>query len=133
VDTESAARRWAAVLHEAWAGGDAEPFLALYAAGASFRGPFGGPEAAEAHMRRSFAVGDGRPEVWVGEPVVLGDRAAVEWWAVLDGDGGATTFAATAWLRFDAEGRVVEENDYWQSAPGRFEPWAGWGRAQRQA
>jgi hypothetical protein len=130
VDTETAARRWATVLREAWTGGDVESFLRLYAPAAGFRGAFGGPEDAAAHMRRSFAVGDGRPEVWVGVPVVQGDRAAVEWWAVLGGDGGATTFAATAWLRFDPEGRVVEENDYWQSVTGRVEPWVGWGSAR---
>lgn len=127
METEAAARRWAHVLREAWTEGDVEAFLSLYTDGASFRGPFGEPEPAEAHMRRSFAVGDGEPQVWVGEPLVQGDWAAVEWWAILGLADGAITFAATAWLRFDRDGHVVEEHDYWQSAPGRVEPWAGWG------
>lgn len=60
--------------------------------------------------------------------MVDGDRAAVEWWAIIVDDGSALSFGATAWLRFDAEGLVVEEHDYWQSSAGRVEPWPGWGR-----
>jgi hypothetical protein len=31
-------------------------------------------------------------------------------------------------VRFDAEGRAVEQSDYWGSADGRTPPWDGWGR-----
>lgn len=128
MDVEAAARRWANVLREAWAAGDVEAFVALYADDALFRGPFGSPEPAIDHMRRALSHGEPGPVVWVGEPLIVGDRVAVEWWAIIVNDGETQSYAASAWLRFDADGAVIEEHDYWQSAPGRREPWPGWGR-----
>jgi hypothetical protein len=63
------------------------------------------------------------------EPAVVGDdRAAVEYWAVVrDGRGVETTIAGVALLRFDEDGRVVEERDYWNEAEGRHEPHGDWG------
>ncbi|MHB8470254.1 MAG: hypothetical protein ACYDCH_10935 [Gaiellaceae bacterium] len=63
----------------------------------------------------------------MGEPVVCGSWAAIEWWAVIVIEGEPKTFGGTAWLRFDADGLVVEERDYVHAAAGRFEPWPGWG------
>lgn len=64
---------------------------------------------------------EGDPEVWFGEPVVDGDRAAVEYWAILRLEGKEQTLAGTTLLRFDAEGRVVEHRDYWALEQGRRE------------
>jgi hypothetical protein len=127
MDVAVAARRWADVLRHAWTAGDFDAFVSLYAEDASFRGPFGEPERAADHMRRSLSLGEPGPDVWVGEPLVSGDRAAVEWWAIIVIDGQAESYAATAWLRFGDDGAVIEEHDYWQSAPGRREPWLNWG------
>ena len=126
MDIEAAARRWANVLREAWAARDIDRFGALYAEGTPFRGPFSEPESAVEHMRRAFELGDAAPDVWVGEPLVSGERASVEWWGIVTLDGEPHSFAGTAWLRFDNGGRVVEEHDYWQAASGRMEPWPGW-------
>jgi hypothetical protein len=128
MDAHAAAERWAAALRDTWARNDIDAFAELYADGTLFRGPLSPPEPAVEHMRVAFTTGAPEPDVWVGQPVVQGDRAAVEWWGVLVVDGEPHTFAGTAWLRFDEEGRVVEENDYWQSAARRVEPWADWGR-----
>jgi hypothetical protein len=55
-------------------------------------------------------------------PVVDGDRAAVDWWAVVTGaDGSVETLAGTSLLRFSDEGLVVEQRDVWASATGRVE------------
>ena len=49
-----------------------------------------------------------------GEPVVAGDRAAVDWWGVITAnDGSVETVAGTSLLRFGADGRVVEQRDAW--------------------
>jgi hypothetical protein len=128
VDVERAARRYAETLREAWTVRDVEPFTALFAGNAVFRGPFSEPESAAAHMREALLLGEGKAEVWVGEPLVGGDRAALEWWGVVDVDGTTYSFGGTAWVRFDQDGTVIEENDYWHSAPRRAEPWPGWGR-----
>jgi hypothetical protein len=128
MNVEAAALRWADTLRKAWPAGEIDAFVALYSERALFRGPFGDAELATEHMRRALVQGDPAPSVWVGEPLVVGDRAAVEWWAIITTDGEAKSFAATAWLRFDGDGAVLEEHDYWQAAPGHREPWSDWGR-----
>jgi hypothetical protein len=128
VDVETAAQRFAETLREGWRERNVESFTGLYAQGAVFRGPFGEPESAAEHMRDAFLTGEGEPEVWVGEPLIGGDRAAVEWWGIVPIDGVPHTFGGTAWVRFNDDGEVIEENDYWHSTPKRAEPWSGWGR-----
>jgi ketosteroid isomerase-like protein len=55
-----------------------------------------------------------------GEPVVDGRRAAVDWWAVITAtDGSVQSLAGTSLLRFDADGRVVEQRDAWAELDGR--------------
>ena len=73
---------------------------------------------------------EGDPEVWMGEPVVAGDRAAIEWWAVVTENGKEVSLAGTSIMRFGADGRAVEQTDYWGPADGRTPPWTGWGRAR---
>jgi hypothetical protein len=79
------------------------------------------------YVRQAFAEEE-RPRVWVGQPVVGGDRAAIEWWAAVTENGVEVTLAGTSVLRFDADGRVVEQRDTWNQAEGRREPPDGWGR-----
>ena len=57
-----------------------------------------------------------------GEPVVSGDRAAVEWWASWIEEGETITLAGVTMLRFDDDGKVVDQRDYWNQAEGRIEP-----------
>jgi hypothetical protein len=54
--------------------------------------------------------------------VVDGDRAAVDWWAVVTEKNGAVeTLAGTSLLRFSSDGLVTEQRDVWASAAGRVE------------
>jgi hypothetical protein len=71
----------------------------------------------------TWAFSDQRSaEVRFGEPIVERDRAAVDWWAVVEsGDGVVETLAGTSLLRFDATGRVVEQRDVWASVLGRVD------------
>ncbi len=58
----------------------------------------------------------------LANPVVAGDRAAVDWWAVLTAaDGSTESIAGTSLLRFDGEGQVLEQRDVWSTQPGRHE------------
>jgi hypothetical protein len=128
MDTVTAARRWADTLRRCWPSSDPEPFLDLYADGSVYRTvPGETEEDGREHMRRSLALGEPNPDVWVGEPVVAGDRAVVEWWAVITIEGADRSFAGSAWVRFDEAGLIVEEHDYWRQVEGRVEPWPGWG------
>jgi hypothetical protein len=62
-----------------------------------------------------------------GRPIVEGDRAAVEWWATLVEDGEEITLAGFSWLRFDGDGLVAEQRDYWARRDGRTSPSEPWG------
>jgi hypothetical protein len=55
-------------------------------------------------------------------PVVDGDRAAVDWWAVVTlRDGSVETLAGTSLLRFADDGLVAEQRDVWATHAGRHE------------
>ena len=57
-----------------------------------------------------------------GEPIVAGERAAVDWWAeITSRDGSVETLAGTSLLRFHSDGLVAEQRDVWASTPGRHE------------
>ena len=61
---------------------------------------------------------EGSPEVWFGEPVTSGDRAAIEYWATIHVRGREVTLAGVSFLRFDSDGLVVEHRDVWAEADG---------------
>jgi ketosteroid isomerase-like protein len=123
VDGEAAARAWVDGWAAGWAAGDAEAIGELYAPGAVYRShPFREPEkSARDYAVRAFSDEE-LVESRFAEPVVDGDRAAVEYWAVLSADGEEETLAGVALLRFGPDGLVVEQHDYWSMQPGRAEP-----------
>jgi hypothetical protein len=43
-------------------------------------------------------------------------------------NGKLISLAGTSIIRFDEDGRAVEQNDYWGEADGRTPPWQGWGQ-----
>ena len=113
VDTATAAQRWLDVWRRGWSELDPEPVAALYADRALFvTHPFRDPESPGDYIRRAFAEEDWA-EPWFGEPIVDGDRAAVEWFANTREDGLDITLSGISLLRFDDEGRCVEQRDTW--------------------
>jgi len=130
MDADAAARRWIDAWSRCWRALDADLLLPVYAPDAVFRShPFRDPQNPIEYARRALGEEEGEPEVWMGEPVVAGDRAAIEWWAAVIENGKQITLAGTSNLRFGADGRVVEQHDYFGQADGRVPPWEGWGRA----
>lgn len=126
MDARAAAARWARVWAEAWAALDPEPIVALYAGDATlstepFREPYLGVDGVRAYVRRVFDEEED-PRVWVAEPIVDGERAAVSWWATLREAGADATLAGTSALRFDRDGLVVEQWDTWNLLPERRPP-----------
>ena len=79
------------------------------------------------YARWAFADQEGFGGCWFGEPIVGGDRATVEYWAILVEKGEEVTIAGVALLRFGADGRVQAQRDYWSLEPGGREPPEGWG------
>jgi hypothetical protein len=112
---------------------DREAIAALYAENAVYRAlAFREPELGLAGVRRyldeNFAA-EAETECWFGEPIVDGDRAAVEWWGTWVENGQRLTLAGTTVLRFDAGGLVVDHRDYWNEVDRREPPYDGWARS----
>jgi ketosteroid isomerase-like protein len=128
VGAEAAVRAWVETWLRAWPEGDVDGIVGLYAEGARYAShPFREPETARSYVERAFGE-EKLDRAWFGEPVVAGDRAAVEYWAVLTSSGGDVTIAGAALLRFGADERVLEHRDYWDQVDGRREPPSSWGR-----
>ena len=79
------------------------------------------PATSRAYVERVFQEEED-PRVWIGEPIVDGDRAAIPWWASLREESADATLAGTSVLRFDADGLVVEQWDAWNQLDERREP-----------
>jgi nuclear transport factor 2 (NTF2) superfamily protein len=137
MNTVEAAARWARVWHDAWQAHDTDAVVMLYAPGArlsteAFRQPFDGQEGVRQYVAHAFAE-ERDPRVWVGEPIVTGDRAAIEWWAAVIENDLEITLAGVSVLRFDSTGLVIEQWDSWNQGEGLREPPAGWGQAAGRA
>jgi hypothetical protein len=94
----------------------------LYAHDATFFShPFRERQGPEEYVR--WAFDDQRSATCrFGQPVVDGSRAALDWWAVITAkDGSQQSLAGTSLLRFDDEGRVVEQRDVWADVDGYHE------------
>jgi hypothetical protein len=128
-DVLEPARRWAREWERAWREHDVEAVAALYADGASFRShPFRELQPPGDYAASAFESEEPGADVRFAEPVVVGDgRAAVEWWAVTrEEPSGKITLAGVSLLRFDGDGLVVDQRDYWAEGAGRREPYPGW-------
>ena len=119
---EQAVRVWVDTWADAWPAGDVEAIGDLYAPDARFHSQaLRDHEPPRAYVERVFAA-QARAECRFGVPIASGDRAAVDWWGVVeDRDGSVETIAGTSLLRFGPDGKVVEQRDAWESAPGRVD------------
>jgi hypothetical protein len=126
VDALAAARRWAETWEEAWPRRDADAIAGLYAGEHVYRAlAFREPTTADRYLPATFAD-ESEVECRFGEPVAGDGRAAVEWWASWVEEGEQLTLAGVTVLRFDTDGLVVDQRDYWNETPGRRPPYVGW-------
>jgi len=127
METADAARRWAEEWARGWREHDADRIEALYADGAVFRSaPFRPPRNPREYVDWAFSDEDS-VECRFGEPIVAGDRAAVEYWAVIESAGKRETLAGIAVLHY-SEGKVRDQIDYWQMDEGVRPAPDRWGR-----
>jgi hypothetical protein len=134
MDTEAAARAWADAWTRAWRALDAELLERLYRPDTIHRShPFREPGNPIDYARSALAEEEGEPEVWMADPLVSGDRAAIEWWAVIVENGKQISLAGTSVVRFGEDGRAVEQIDYWGQADGRVAPFEGWGQTTSES
>ena len=87
--------------------------------------PFRALQEPRAYAEWAFSEQD-EADVWFGEPIVNGDRATCEYWGVVSFQGRDGTIAGVAVIRFDADGLVSDQRDYWNAEEGRREPLDGW-------
>jgi ketosteroid isomerase-like protein len=132
VNADAAARAWVEAWRRAWPTRDPGPLAAVYADDVVFRSqPFrdvhAGREGVLEYARWAFADQEAFGGCWFGEPFVAGDRATVEYWAILVENGREVTIAGVALLRFDRHGRVIAQRDYWSLEEGGREPPEAWG------
>lgn len=126
MDTEQAARGWAETWADAWPRRDVDAIAALYVEDAAYRAlAFRTADTPSGYLQRTFAE-ESDVTCRFGEPVVAGDRAAVEWWGSWTEDGQPITLAGATLLRFDDGGKVVDQRDYWNQAEGRIAPYSDW-------
>jgi hypothetical protein len=126
VDTAAAARRWAETWASAWPRLDADAIAALYAHEHAYRAlAFREPTTAQRYLSENFAV-ESQVECWFGEPIVSGDRAAVQWWGTWVEADAHLTLAGTTVLRFGEGGLIVDHRDYWNEVERREAPYADW-------
>jgi hypothetical protein len=117
METREAAERWRRAWARGWHAHEAEPILELYAEGAHFQShPLRDPQ-----RPRDYIVPTLDAEAWADcefmKPLVDGERAAVEWRAEVKlKDGGTERLAGVSLLRFDPDGLVVEQRDFWGEA-----------------
>jgi len=121
METRDAARRWVDAWMRGWRALDPEPIAAVYAAECFFLShPFREPQAPREYVEWAFAEEE-LAEPWFAEPVVDGDRAAVEWRACVRENGRDVTIAGTSLLRFREDGLCVEQRDAWAIVDGRVD------------
>jgi hypothetical protein len=122
MDSETAARHWADTWGRAWRAADIAAIAALYSPRATFYShPFRAHQSPEDYVRWAFSD-QKEAECRFGEPIVAGDRAAVDWFAIVSSrDGSVQTLAGTSLLRFDGTGLVIEQRDAWAAERGRHE------------
>ena len=121
MDTDAAVRRWIDGWLTGWRALDAEQILVNYAEDAFYIShPFREQQTPREYVEWALAEEEWA-EPWFGEPVVDGDRAAVEWWAFVRENGRDVTLAGTSLLRFREDGQCVEQRDAWAVADGRIE------------
>jgi SnoaL-like domain len=117
METRAAAERWREVWARGWRAGEADEIVALYAEGAHFQSdPFREAVTPADYIIPTFAEEESA-ECQFGEPIVDGDRAAIEWSAETRlKEGGAEKLAGVSLRRFDENGLVVEQRDFWAGA-----------------
>jgi hypothetical protein len=114
VETRDAARRWRERWEAGWRALEPARIVELYRPDAHFVShPFRPPEPARVYIERALAEEEAAGCEF-SEPIVDGDRAAIEWRAQTRLRGGGTErLAGVSLVRFDGDGLVVEQRDFW--------------------
>jgi uncharacterized protein (TIGR02246 family) len=137
--TDDQIRHWIEAYGKAWRDKDADAVAALFTHDALYLSkptepPHKGQEGIRRYWRQATRT-QRDLDLRFGDPIVAGNRAAVEWWAIMrDPDWGprrpddAVTLPGCLLLRFTPRGLCAELREYWNAEFGRrVTPPPGWG------
>jgi ketosteroid isomerase-like protein len=126
---------WVEAYGRAWREQDADAVVGLFTADAEYRSsPFREPHLGSEEIRaywESATATQEEADVRMGDPLVAGNVAAVEWWTTMRDGGEELTLPGCLLLRFAPDGRCEALREYWSLEPGRREPHPGWGAWHR--
>jgi ketosteroid isomerase-like protein len=123
--------RWAEDYRRAWEERDSAAAASLFTEDATYRSdiyeaPHEGRDGVDGYWSGVTAT-QGDVVVRMGSPLVVGDRADVEFWTTMTVAGEPVTLAGCLILDFDASGRCRALREYWNFTAGTNEPPPGWG------
>jgi ketosteroid isomerase-like protein len=123
---------WLAGYRRAWEEADTAAVLGLFTEDASYRShplrpAHAGHDGIAAYWTR-VTTDESGVRVRFGDPIVDGDRVAVEWWTTMHEGGRPVTVAGCLLLRFAADGRCQALRECWHETGELLEPSPGWGR-----
>ena len=125
------AREWIDRLGQAWRDRNPNAAAELFTVDAVYRSqPFRPPLLGRTEITEYWAgatASQSAIEVTFGDPLVDGNRVAVEWWSVTKEDGQPTTDAGALFLTFE-NGRCAELREYWNLTEEAVAVPEGWGR-----
>ena len=122
---------WLDGYRRAWEQADSPAAVGLFTTDASYRShplrpAHTGHDGVAAYWGRATA--DQRDvRVRFGDPVVDGDRVAVEWWTVMGWEGSPVTVVGCLVLAFAGDGRCRELRECWNEVDRLVDPPADWG------
>jgi ketosteroid isomerase-like protein len=122
---------WGEAYRRAWETADSAAAGALFSENTSYRSniyeePHRGRAGVEAYWTAVTAV-QSEVRVWMGAPVIEGDRVIVEFWTRMNAGGEPLTLPGCLLMRFDDDGLCSDLREYWQTLPELRDPWSGWG------
>jgi hypothetical protein len=125
-------REWVDAYGRAWREKDAELAASIFTENSLYcshllHPPAHGQEGVAGYWREVTATQENL-DVLMGEPIVDGSKAAVEFWVRMTNAGQDVTLAGCLLLRFASDGRCEELREYWFFEPGLHAPPDIWGK-----
>lgn len=122
---------WAERYARAWENADEDAAAELFSEGATYRSnifedPHLGRDGIRSYWSQVTST-QSNVRVRMGQPLVDGDRVAIEWWTTMDNEGTPVTLPGCLLLRFGEDGLCRSLHEYYLFGEGHMEPPLEWG------